>query len=154
MNIYIHTYTYIYIHIHVRVYGTRRRVRREAVLTVCTREQQRFMCLEEEGTHVPSVSNKLYVCTKRLKKRECKEAGYLNLQVFFHKTAAKYKVLLRKMTYKDKASYASSPPSTYIQFLHTICMCGGNRYVEKQDAMMCRSIPAKQPLITRFCCWK
>jgi len=36
--------------------------------------------------------------------------GCLNLQVIFGKRATNYRALLRKMTYKDKASYASSPP--------------------------------------------
>jgi len=36
--------------------------------------------------------------------------GCLKLQVNFHKRASDYKALLRKMTYKDKASYGSSPP--------------------------------------------
>jgi len=36
--------------------------------------------------------------------------GSPKLQVIFHKTATKYRALLRKMTYKDKGSYESSPP--------------------------------------------
>jgi len=38
--------------------------------------------------------------------------GCLKLQVSFRKTAANYRALLQKMTYKDKASYGSSPPSS------------------------------------------
>jgi len=34
----------------------------------------------------------------------------LKLQVIFHKRATNYKALLRKMTYKDKAYYDSTPP--------------------------------------------
>jgi len=34
----------------------------------------------------------------------------LKLQVIFRKRATHYRALLRKMTYKDKASYGSSPP--------------------------------------------
>jgi len=41
--------------------------------------------------------------------------GCLKVQVIFRKLATNYKALLRKMTYKDKASYGSSPP----------CMCVG-----------------------------
>ena len=37
-------------------------------------------------------------------------AGCLQLQVSFRKRATNYSDLLRKVTYKDKASYASSPP--------------------------------------------
>jgi len=38
--------------------------------------------------------------------------GSPKLQIIFHKRATKYRSLLRKMTYKDKGSYESSPPST------------------------------------------
>jgi len=40
------------------------------------------------------------------------------LQIIFHKRATKYRSLLRKMTYKDKGSYESSPPCTYITHTH------------------------------------
>ena len=36
--------------------------------------------------------------------------GSPDLQIIFHKRATKYRSLLRKMTYKDKGSYESSPP--------------------------------------------
>ena len=36
--------------------------------------------------------------------------GSPKLQVIFNKRATKYRSLLRKMTYKDKGSYESSPP--------------------------------------------
>jgi len=36
--------------------------------------------------------------------------GCLKLQVIFRKRANNHRTLLRKMTYKDKASYGSSPP--------------------------------------------
>ena len=35
--------------------------------------------------------------------------GSPKLQIIFHKRATKYRSLLRKMTYKDKGSYESSP---------------------------------------------
>ena len=38
--------------------------------------------------------------------------GSPKLQIIFHKRATKYRALLRKMTYKDKGSYESSPPCT------------------------------------------
>ena len=38
--------------------------------------------------------------------------GSPKLQLIFHKRATKYRSLLQKMTYKDKGSYESSPPST------------------------------------------
>ena len=36
--------------------------------------------------------------------------GSPKLQIIFQKRATKYKLLLRKLTYKDKGSYESSPP--------------------------------------------
>jgi len=36
--------------------------------------------------------------------------GSPKLQIIFHKRATNYRALLRKMTYKDKGSYESSPP--------------------------------------------
>ena len=38
--------------------------------------------------------------------------GSPKLLIIFHKRATKYRSLLRKMTYKDKASYESSPTCT------------------------------------------
>ena len=43
--------------------------------------------------------------------------GSPKLQIIFHKRATKYKSLLRKMTYKDKRSYESSPPCIYIIYI-------------------------------------
>jgi len=40
--------------------------------------------------------------------------GSPKLQIIFHKRATKYRSLLRKMIYKDKGSYESSPPCTQI----------------------------------------
>jgi len=39
--------------------------------------------------------------------------GSPKLQTIFHKRAFKYRSLLRKMTYKDKGSYESSPSCTF-----------------------------------------
>jgi len=38
--------------------------------------------------------------------------GFPRLQIIFHKRATKYRSRLRRMTYKDKGSYESSPPCT------------------------------------------
>ena len=40
--------------------------------------------------------------------------GSPKLQIILHKRATKYRALLRKMTYKDKGSYESSPPCIFI----------------------------------------
>ena len=39
--------------------------------------------------------------------------GSPKLQIIFHKRAIRYRSLLRKMMYKDKGSYESSPPCTW-----------------------------------------
>jgi len=44
--------------------------------------------------------------------------GCLKLQVIFRNRATDYRSLLRKMTYKDKASYGSSPPCTQFTVLN------------------------------------
>jgi len=55
----------------------------------------------------------------------------LKLQVIFHKRATNHRAILREMTCKDKAFYASSPPSIYtvfatlyLNYKHTIARCG------------------------------
>jgi len=47
------------------------------------------------------------------------------LQVIFRKRATNHRVLLQKMTYKDKASYGSSPPYSKQNFesFHLLYMC-------------------------------
>ena len=47
----------------------------------------------------------------------------IKLQVIFHKRATNYGALLRKMTFRDKVSYGSSPPCIYIHILTS------NKYV-------------------------
>ena len=53
--------------------------------------------------------------------------GCLTLQVIFRKRATNYRALLRKITYKDKASYESTPCSTsahatvFLVVLHSNC---------------------------------
>ena len=49
--------------------------------------------------------------------------GSPKLQIIFHKRAIKYRSLLRKMTYKDKGSYESSPPCMYMYVCVCICIC-------------------------------
>jgi len=47
--------------------------------------------------------------------------GSPKLQINFHKRATKYRSLLRKMTYKDKGSYESSPPCTMRHTRNSLC---------------------------------
>ena len=45
--------------------------------------------------------------------------GCLELQVIYRKRATNYGALLRKITYKDKASYDSTPPCiSFSSFVH------------------------------------
>jgi len=60
--------------------------------------------------------------------------GCFKLQVIFRKRANNYQTLLRKMMYKDKASYASSPPCTSLRcsaythtHIHTHATCTHTR---------------------------
>ena len=57
--------------------------------------------------------------------------GSPKLQIIFHKRATKYRALLRKMTYKDKGSYESSPPCTTLWcfITHINCFLGDVKYV-------------------------
>jgi len=50
--------------------------------------------------------------------------GCFKLQVIFRKRAINYRALLRKMTYKDKASYGSSPPCTSCSTFANQMNCG------------------------------
>jgi len=47
--------------------------------------------------------------------------GSRKVQIIFHKRATKYKSLLRKMTYKDKGSYESSPHCTCVVQKGAVC---------------------------------
>jgi len=47
--------------------------------------------------------------------------GSPKLQIIFHKRATKHRSLLRKMTYKDKGSYESSPPCSRLVRLQWFC---------------------------------
>ena len=48
--------------------------------------------------------------------------GCLKLQVSFRTRAINYRALLKKMTYKDMASYRSSPPNSNAQARHCSCL--------------------------------
>ena len=73
--------------------------------------------------------------------------GCLKSQVIFCKKATTYRALLLKMTYKDKASYESSPPCRiFTKFIIcTILLSGSNR--EPMDRILVRWFY----IISRFC---
>ena len=61
--------------------------------------------------------------------------GSPKLQIIFHKRATKYRALLRKMTYKDKGSYESSPPCTTanLSFSQSPVHENGDRHTEVES---------------------
>jgi len=64
-------------------------------------------------THRPSHRGlwaRVCVCSLSPTTRWRRLIGSPKLQIIFHKRATKYRSLLRKMNYKDKGSYESSPP--------------------------------------------
>jgi len=78
--------------------------------------------------------------------------GSPKLQIIFHKRANKYTSLLRKMTYKDKGSYESSPPCTRLLYVcrdsfvrdmphsfgaHRHSVCRWNQVLMCRDAFAC-----------------
>ena len=99
MNECIYLYVYLYAHVRVREMKEGREEGRE-------RLRERGRERGREGGRV-CVREKMQSSTgwRRL-------IGSPKLQIIFHKRATKYRSLLRKMTYKDKGSYESSPPST------------------------------------------
>ena len=71
--------------------------------------------------------------------------GSPKLQIIFPKRATKYRALLRKMTYKDKGSYESSPPCTRISQGLIACTCSALqhrsvRYSGLQCVAVCCSV--------------
>ena len=60
--------------------------------------------------------------------------GSPKLQIIFHKRATKYRALLRKMTYKDKGSYESSPPcsESLLKTSSFVMLCNEDPY--KRDS--------------------
>ena len=78
--------------------------------------------------------------------------GSSQLQIIFHKRATKYRSLLRKMTYKDKGSYESSPPCNKELYINK------NRHAKetyKRDVQKRHTEEAyKRDLLTSATLWK
>ena len=91
MYIYIYEYIHVYVYIYTYIYTN---------MCVCVSSSD-MPCVMSHVAMYIYVS----VCTgwRRL-------IGSPKLQIIFHKRATKYRALFRKMTYKDKGSYESSPP--------------------------------------------
>jgi len=93
---YVYIYTHIYIHIH-------RPTHTHTYMYVCIRTHTSH----DSFTHVTSMSP-----SKMSHDSLCSYIRCLISWITFCKLAINCRALLRKMTYKDKASYSSSPPCT------------------------------------------
>jgi len=112
----IHRSTYIHIHVHICIYihiYVMLRSVLQCVAVCCRWLQFTWQPLRNVSTVLANI------CTAILSlniKQWLHSTGWrrligsLKLQIISHKRATKYKSLLRKMTYKDKGSYESSPP--------------------------------------------
>jgi len=65
--------------------------------------------------------------------------GSPKLQIIFHKWATKYRSLLRKMTFKDKASSESSPPCRLRSDRIFLCVyiTLSHRNIRSSDCVVC-----------------
>ena len=74
-------------------------------------------------TNVNHVAYKMRNVTQGAVTEWRRPIGCLRLQVILRKTATKYRVLLRKLTCKHKASYGSSPPCTHTSHKYASHSC-------------------------------
>ena len=69
------------------------------------------------------VSTLIYLsCSHRASTRWRRLIGCLKVQIIFHPRATKYRSLLQKITYTDKASYHSTPPCNSV-YIHVYRVC-------------------------------
>ena len=146
----IHTYIYInmhiynihansgviYIYIYTQMYVTSTHAD-GGVIWILYWDQHIYMCDS-------SMTWLILVCDMMRHMRDIKTSIYtgwrrpiecLKLQVIFRIRATDYRALLRKMTYKDKVSYVSSPPCmVHMHIMHMM-----------RHMNLYRSFPAKEP---------
>jgi len=119
------TYTYFHVCVCMCMYMCRHIHIPPVYIHICVHKRFACMCKCNAPLH-------MYICKRALHLHmhavECwcthsqafthtgrrKPIGCLKLQVSFRKRAINYRAILRKMTYKDKASYASSPPYVHV----------------------------------------
>jgi len=95
-------YVYVYPREHSKAKQSRASIHATWPIAIETCRLREFVCA--------------YVCTQQLSRPGLYDTGWRRLigspklQIIFRKRATKYKSLLRKITYKDKGSYESSPP--------------------------------------------
>jgi len=130
--IYTYTYIYIYIRTHVHIYihtytsshVTAAAGRSWTHNSLHQQNRRRGSFRQGPGTQQVTCN---YICMRK-KQLICnmhtgwpRLIGCLKLQIIFCKRATDYKALLRKMTYKDKASMGLRHSVTRIQKLHVTC---------------------------------
>jgi len=81
------------------------------------------VCVSERESERQRVCTHIYVYISTFMLQINTSTVEIKLQVIFHKRATNYGALLRKMTFRDKVSYGSSPPCIYIHILTS------NKYV-------------------------
>ena len=136
MYIYIHVWTYPYVCTYMNVYT-------DIYIYICRQGQcaRRSRVQSLNCIHITTLYNTGWR----------RPIGCLKLQVIFRKRSTNFRVFLRKLTYKDKALYGSSPPCIsihiYVTYVHHtlhiiwrhawyICMCTGKCIVhEDLDCM-------------------
>jgi len=112
-HIHTHTNTYKQIHTHVRMHTHKF----TTYIHVATRSDstQHTVCVRACMTQPHNIS-----CSHSVSDRGWRRCiRCLKLQVYFYKRTTNNRALLRKMTCKDKASYASSTPCS--EFTATHC---------------------------------
>jgi len=73
-----------------------------------------YMCMHLQKQHPPPSLQSSYILYTNTNTGWRRCIGCLRLQVSFRKRTTNYRALLRKTTYKDKASYGSAPPCKHI----------------------------------------
>jgi len=130
---YIHIYTYIYIYAYIYIYVC---IYIYISWSNCIRWSGVIVRHLDQDTSSQRTSSHLHTKCNPIKTLGGTTSYDLNtrrslwvfhviafgpsLQVLFHKRATKYRSLLRKMTYKDKGSYESSPPCTTCVQMHNV----------------------------------
>ena len=151
--IYIHTYIYIYIQIYIYI-CTHAHISKFGFKNFWNRRCGKLTKQMQGGCYSVKSARRYQVCTcacacvcipsvtyargynicvcARVRTEWWRCIGCLKLQVFLRKTDTNYSVVLRKIIYNDKASYASSPPCIYsetsarryeIRVCACVCMC-------------------------------
>ena len=113
-HLHTHTHTHTYTHIHTRTHTRTHTYTHTHTQPAAVRPHAHATTPPSYAhIHTHTYENPIHPLHKILTTsptgwRKC--IGCLKLQVSFRKRATNYRALLRKMTSKDKASYASSPP--------------------------------------------